>query len=104
MTQLNNCKPMPIKRLGNFSFSICDTSSFTDYEEGGFVTQVKMPKKVAFKTYKSSEDAPEFQFILSEFSKINNASQIQLAFTTLHRFVEKQKRLPRAYHNEDAAE
>ena len=69
-----------------------------------FVTQVKMPKKVAFKTYKSCEDAPDFQFILSEFSKINNASQIQLAFTTLHRYVEKHKRQPRAYHNEDAAE
>lgn len=104
MTQLNNCKPMPIKRLGNFSFSICDTSAFTDYVDGGFVTQVKMPTKVAFKSFKTSEDAPNFQFILSEFSKINNASQIQLAFTTFHRFVEKFKRNPKAYNNEDANE
>jgi len=33
---------------GPYTFSICDTSSFSDYVRGGIVTQVKMPKKIAF--------------------------------------------------------
>uniref|UniRef100_A0A4W4EUC5 E1 ubiquitin-activating enzyme n=1 Tax=Electrophorus electricus TaxID=8005 RepID=A0A4W4EUC5_ELEEL len=48
MTELNGCPPIEIKVLGPYTFSICDTSSFSDYVRGGIVTQVKMPKKVAF--------------------------------------------------------
>lgn len=33
---------------GPYTFSICDTTSFSDYVRGGIVSQVKMPKKVAF--------------------------------------------------------
>uniref|UniRef100_A0AAR2KL38 E1 ubiquitin-activating enzyme n=1 Tax=Pygocentrus nattereri TaxID=42514 RepID=A0AAR2KL38_PYGNA len=48
MTDLNGCQPIEIKVLGPYTFSICDTTSFSDYVRGGIVTQVKMPKKVAF--------------------------------------------------------
>lgn len=34
--------------LGPYTFSICDTSGFTDYIRGGIVSQVKMPKKISF--------------------------------------------------------
>lgn len=33
---------------GPYTFSIGDTSSFSDYVRGGIVTQVKMPKKISF--------------------------------------------------------
>lgn len=33
---------------GPYTFSICDTAGFTDYVRGGIVSQVKMPKKIAF--------------------------------------------------------
>uniref|UniRef100_A0A672GT43 Ubiquitin-like modifier-activating enzyme 1 n=1 Tax=Salarias fasciatus TaxID=181472 RepID=A0A672GT43_SALFA len=48
MTELNGCQPVEIKVLGPYTFSICDTSGFTDYVRGGIVSQVKMPKKVSF--------------------------------------------------------
>lgn len=33
---------------GPYSFSICDTSSFSDYERGGVVTEVKQPFTLDF--------------------------------------------------------
>uniref|UniRef100_A0A7N8Y8K2 E1 ubiquitin-activating enzyme n=1 Tax=Mastacembelus armatus TaxID=205130 RepID=A0A7N8Y8K2_9TELE len=48
MTELNGCQPMEIKVLGPYTFSICDTTGFTDYVRGGIVSQVKMPKKIGF--------------------------------------------------------
>ncbi|KAG8002640.1 Ubiquitin-like modifier-activating enzyme 1 [Nibea albiflora] len=48
MTELNGCQPVEIKVLGPYTFSICDTAGFTDYVRGGIVSQVKMPKKIAF--------------------------------------------------------
>uniref|UniRef100_A0A8C9TE48 E1 ubiquitin-activating enzyme n=1 Tax=Scleropages formosus TaxID=113540 RepID=A0A8C9TE48_SCLFO len=48
MTELNGCQPIEIKVLGPYTFSICDTSSFSEYIRGGIVSQVKMPKKIAF--------------------------------------------------------
>uniref|UniRef100_A0A673BFY1 E1 ubiquitin-activating enzyme n=1 Tax=Sphaeramia orbicularis TaxID=375764 RepID=A0A673BFY1_9TELE len=54
MTELNGCQPVEIKVLGPYTFSICDTSGFTDYVRGGIVSQVKMPKKISFKSISSS--------------------------------------------------
>lgn len=34
--------------LGPYTFSIGDTSSFSDYERGGIVKQSKQPKKINF--------------------------------------------------------
>lgn len=34
--------------LGPYTFSICDTSHFSDYIRGGIVSQVKVPKKISF--------------------------------------------------------
>lgn len=77
MTELNGCKPVEIKVLGKngfvfsdfflggdtfdynkikccflcagpYTFSICDTTGFTDYVRGGIVAQVKMAKKIKF--------------------------------------------------------
>lgn len=77
MTELNGCQPVEIKVLGKmflfylfssaslflnllvglifcflflgpYTFSICDTTGFSDYVRGGIVSQVKMPKKISF--------------------------------------------------------
>uniref|UniRef100_A0A667WUH0 E1 ubiquitin-activating enzyme n=1 Tax=Myripristis murdjan TaxID=586833 RepID=A0A667WUH0_9TELE len=48
MTELNGCQPVEIKALGPYTFSICDTTGFSDYVRGGIVSQVKMPKKISF--------------------------------------------------------
>ena len=48
MTELNGCDPKPVKELGPYTFSIGDTSSYSEYIRGGIATQVKMPKTISF--------------------------------------------------------
>ncbi|XP_077891556.1 ubiquitin-like modifier-activating enzyme 1 isoform X2 [Ictidomys tridecemlineatus] len=48
MSELNDIHPIEIKVLGPYTFSICDTSSFSDYIRGGIVHQVKVSKKISF--------------------------------------------------------
>lgn len=104
MTELNQAKAMKIKRLGNFTFSIGDTSQFGDYIDGGIVTQVKMPKTMTFKPLHIAENEAEFTFMLMDLNKLNNPPQIQMAFTAYHRFVERHQREPRPWNEPDAME
>ena len=48
MTELNGCEPKPVTVLGPYTFSIGDTSSYSEYVRGGIVTQVKMGTTVSF--------------------------------------------------------
>lgn len=104
MTELNQCKALRVKKLGNYTFSIGDTSQFGDYIEGGFVTQVKMPRTLAFKPLQIAENEAEFTFMLMDMNKLNNPQQIQMAFTSFHRFVEKHKREPKPWNEQDSME
>lgn len=104
MGELNHAKAMKIKRLGNFTFSIGDTSQFGDYVEGGMVTQVKMPKALTFKPLQKAENEAEFTFMLMDLNKLNNPPQIQMAFTAYHRFVERHGREPRPWNDTDSME
>lgn len=102
MTELNHCKARKIKRLGNYTFSIGDTSQFGAYIDGGIVTQVKMPKALSFKPLQIAENAADFTFMLMDLNKLNNPQQIQIAFSAYHRFVERHKREPRPWNDTDA--
>ncbi|XP_056641048.1 ubiquitin-like modifier-activating enzyme 1 isoform X1 [Diorhabda sublineata] len=102
MTELNNCEPIKIKVLGPYTFSIGDTSKFSKYVRGGIVTQVKMPKQLQFKSFKDSLQNPEF--VIVDYTKMDQMVQLHLAFTALHQFVEKNGRLPKPWNDEDAAE
>ncbi|XP_022919652.2 ubiquitin-like modifier-activating enzyme 1 isoform X1 [Onthophagus taurus] len=102
MTELNNCEPIKIKVLGPYTFSIGDTSSYTKYERGGIATQVKMPKKVQFKPLSESIKSPDF--VVTDFAKFDHPQQLHLAFSTLHKFTEKNGRLPKPWSFEDASE
>lgn len=48
MTELNHCEPRKISVKGPYTFSIGDTTGFSDYISGGTFTQVKMPKIIEF--------------------------------------------------------
>jgi len=48
MTELNGCEPRKITVLGPYTFSIGDTSNFSDYISGGLFHQVKQPKTLKF--------------------------------------------------------
>ena len=49
-----NGKEFKLTGIGPFTFSIGDTSSFSQYVKGGIVTEVKKPKVVSFVSFLSS--------------------------------------------------
>jgi ubiquitin-activating enzyme E1 len=105
MSELNHCKAVRIKKLGNYSFSIaCDTSNFGNYVDGGTFTQIKMPRTVTFKALKRAQNEAECTFMLMDVNKLENPRQIQMAFTTYHRFIAKNNREPRPWNESDAME
>lgn len=100
MTQLNQCDPIRIKVLGPYTFSIGDTSDFSDYIRGGIVMQVKVPKIVKFKSLEDAEKEPEF--VMSDWSKFDHPQSINIAFTALSRYNKKHGKNPRPWSEEDA--
>lgn len=104
MTELNQCKAIKVKKLGNYTFGIGDTSQFGDFIGGGIVTQIKMPKNVCFKPLHIAENEADFTFMLMDLNKLNNPPQIQMAFTAYHRYVERHKREPCPWNDSDAME
>nr|XP_025042431.1 ubiquitin-like modifier-activating enzyme 1 [Pelodiscus sinensis] len=102
MEELNHCPPMEIQVLGPYTFSIGDTSSFSEYVRGGIVSQVKMPKKISFKPLSVALAQPDF--VVTDFGKFERPAQLHLAFQALHDFERRHHRLPRPRSEVDAAE
>nr|XP_054586515.1 ubiquitin-like modifier-activating enzyme 1 [Nothobranchius furzeri] len=101
MTELNTMGPVEIKVCGQYSFSICDTSAFSDYERGGVVTEVKQPLKLQFKPL--SEALRDHQLLIpNDYGKIARHNTLHLAFQALHSFVKQQQRLPHSWSQADA--
>ncbi|KAJ2938005.1 hypothetical protein O0L34_g14459 [Tuta absoluta] len=101
MTELNGCEPRKIKVLGPYTFSIGDTTPFTKYVRGGIVTQVKMPKKLSFKSLKDSNIHPEF--VVTDFGKFDYPQQLHIAFAALHKYESGEGRLPKPWSQPDTA-
>ncbi|KAJ8981692.1 hypothetical protein NQ317_003413 [Molorchus minor] len=87
---------------GPYTFSIGDTSNFTKYERGGIASQVKMPKELHFKPLREALQNPEF--VITDYAKFDHPQTLHLAFTALHKFVEKHGRTPRPWNTSDADE
>ncbi|XP_071033446.1 ubiquitin-like modifier-activating enzyme 1 isoform X2 [Parasteatoda tepidariorum] len=100
MVELNGCEPRKVQVLGPYTFSIGDTSNYGEYIRGGVATQVNMPKKITFKSYKESTVDPEF--VMSDFAKLDYPPQIHLAFQAAHVFKKNNGRLPKPWNAEDA--
>lgn len=100
MTEINGCKPKKITVLGPYTFSIGDTTSYSDYVKGGIATQVKMPKKLNFKSLKQSLAEPEY--LISDFGKFDRPAQLHLAFIAFHKFVSINGRFPSPWNSNDA--
>jgi len=98
MVELNGCQPRPIKVLDPYTFSIGDTTGFTDYVGGGIVTQVK---KVQFKPFAQALDEPEFLDTDSE--NLNRQAQLHLAFRALDAWMKKKEHLPNPWSRSDSA-
>ncbi|KAM7315920.1 hypothetical protein ACRRTK_025078 [Alexandromys fortis] len=105
MTVLNGIGPIEIKVLctaspgkeGPYTFSICDTSGFSDYTHEGIVSQVKVSRKISFKPLLTSFAEPDF--VVTEFSKCCRPSQLLIGFQALHEFCTQHSRHLRP-HNE----
>ncbi|XP_033825185.1 ubiquitin-like modifier-activating enzyme 1 [Periophthalmus magnuspinnatus] len=102
MTELNGCKPIEIKVLGPYTFGICDTTGFSDYVRGGIVSQVKMPKKISFKSISSSLAEPEF--MVTDFAKFERPGQLHIGYQALHAFQKKHGHPPVPWSQADGEE
>ncbi|XP_010731086.3 ubiquitin-like modifier-activating enzyme 1 [Larimichthys crocea] len=101
MTELNSISPVEIKHLSPHSFSICDTSAFSDYKQGGIATEVKQSLMLSFKPL--SEALLDYELvILNDYGKISRHMTLHLAFQALHGFVKKEQRLPVPWSQSDA--
>lgn len=100
--ELNGCNPLKVKVLGPYSFSVGDVPNLSKYERGGIATQVKMPKTLTFKPLSESIRSPEF--VMTDFAKFERPPQIHVAFQALHKFVEKNGKVPRPWNKDDATE
>lgn len=56
MTELNDTPPRPIRIINTNSFSIEDTTKFSQYMSGGIVEQVKIPKPFFHRSLKENFD------------------------------------------------
>lgn len=102
MVELNGSQPMEIKVLGPYTFSICDTSNFSDYIRGGIVSQVKVPKKISFKSLLTSLAEPDF--VMTDFAKYCRPVQLHIGFQALHQFCAQHGWPPRPRNEEDATQ
>lgn len=101
MTELNSMGPMEIKFLSLYSFSICDTSAFSEYKQGGVVTEVKQSCRIHFK--RLTEALQDHQLlIMNDYGKISRHKTLHLAFQALHGFVKKEQQLPRSWSQSNA--
>lgn len=100
MTELNGCQPIKIKVLGPFTFSIGDTTNFSDYIRGGVVTQVKMPKVLNFKSYQDSIQEPEF--LMTDFGKFDRPAVLHILFQAMHQFIQENGSKPNPWCSDDA--
>eukprot|EP00105_Crassostrea_gigas_P035763 XP_019919911.1 PREDICTED: ubiquitin-like modifier-activating enzyme 1 [Crassostrea gigas] len=102
MTELNGCKPIKIKVLGPYTFSIGDTTKFSNYEQGGVVSQVKTHKTIHFKSIKAAMNANEF--LMTDFAKFDRPDQLHIGFQALYEFQKQKGQLPRSRCKADADE
>uniref|UniRef100_A0A8C7FIW2 E1 ubiquitin-activating enzyme n=1 Tax=Oncorhynchus kisutch TaxID=8019 RepID=A0A8C7FIW2_ONCKI len=91
-----------ITKVSPYTFSICDTTGFSDYVRGGIVSQVKMPQKVVFKPLTVSMAEPEF--VMTDFAKFERPGQLHLGFQALHSYQRKHNRLPKPWCQADGEE
>ncbi|XP_076443646.1 ubiquitin-like modifier-activating enzyme 6 [Babylonia areolata] len=101
MEQLNS-RQCEVKVLSPTTFSVCDTSGseFGEYESGGIMTQVKVPKTVHFKSLEEQLVSPSL--LLPDLSKFNAPANIHLAFQALHQFWAETGSLPQPWCSDSA--
>eukprot|EP00088_Acartia_fossae_P034488 TRINITY_DN353_c0_g1_i1.p1 TRINITY_DN353_c0_g1~~TRINITY_DN353_c0_g1_i1.p1 ORF type:complete len:1113 (+),score=407.62 TRINITY_DN353_c0_g1_i1:244-3582(+) len=99
MTEVND-KEFEVKVTGPYTFSIGDTSAFSDYVSGGVATQVKKPKVISFKSLEESMKEPEF--VMTDFAKFDSPAKLHTCYQTLHGYIAKHGKTPAPWSTADA--
>lgn len=103
LDKLNDGTLFKVEVLGPFAFRIGSVKEYGEYKKGGIFTEVKVPRKISFKSLKQQLSNPEFVF--SDFAKFDRAALLHLGFQALHQFaVRHNGELPRTMNDEDANE
>ncbi|KAG5518763.1 hypothetical protein PMAC_002734 [Pneumocystis sp. 'macacae'] len=97
---LNISLPRKVQVKGPYTFSIGNITNMGEYTGGGIFTQVKMPKKIQFKSLRESIFSPDF--LINDYSKLDRTLLLHIAFQALHSYIEKFNILPRPRNEEDA--
>lgn len=101
MTEING-REFPVKVLGPYTFSIGDTTSLTQYERGGTVTQVKQPKVVSFKPLALA--MKEMEPVYTDFGKFEAPSLLHVCYQTLHAWTSSRGAPPKPWSEAEATE
>lgn len=99
MTELNG-REFKVKVLGPFTFSIGDTSTFSDYVRGGIATQVKKPVVMEFKSMKDTLQDPPL--VDADWTKFNHPTNMHVAFQALDKFRTSHNAMPKPWNAADA--
>uniref|UniRef100_A0A8C5BYH3 E1 ubiquitin-activating enzyme n=1 Tax=Gadus morhua TaxID=8049 RepID=A0A8C5BYH3_GADMO len=79
MAELNTMGPQEIKVISGHSFSIGDTSGFTETGHGGVATEVKQPSTITFKPLEEALMDPEL-LVMTDYGKKARHQTLHLAF------------------------
>jgi ubiquitin-activating enzyme E1 len=97
MNELNDAKPREITYVSPIAFSIGDTSSFSEYNGGGIIEQVKVPKPHNYKSLTESFESPYNGNKIPDpidLSKFGRNELLHCAVLALHEFLNINKSLP----------
>ena len=103
--EVKNPNLYQVKVVGPFSFTLMkDGEDFSTaglgYTRGGYVTRVRQPVNMPFKTLAEATKAPEF--LMTDFAKMDAPGTLHLLFLGLHDFEKQHSRLPTPHSVEDA--
>lgn len=108
MTQLNDGKPREIKIISETSFKVVneDFNKYPEYTNGGFVEQVKIPKKYHYKSLKERfinffDEKPIDPLDLTKFGR---NELLYITFLALNEYFSKNNSLPELNNKSQANE
>jgi ubiquitin-activating enzyme E1 len=104
MVELNDGEPRKIKNIQSHSFDlVAGVDGCSTYTHGGIVTQVKVPKPLAFQSLAHVLQHGDSEPLVSDFSKFDRPMLLHVLFRALDAFHSANGHLPRPANDDDAA-
>ncbi|XP_037706814.1 ubiquitin-like modifier-activating enzyme 7 [Choloepus didactylus] len=100
MVELNGCAPRPIRVRQDRTLEIGDTMTFSRYQRGGAVIEVKRPKTVSHEPLAVALLQP--RVVAQSPQEVHRALCLHQAFRALHQFQAHNGRPPQPWHPGDA--